>query len=965
MSDNDITQSNISANVKTVKITDQLKTSFINYAMSVIVDRALPDVRDGLKPVHRRSLYAMYGLKNFYGTPTKKSARIVGDVIGKYHPHGDTAVYDTLVRMAQPFSMRYPLVDGQGNFGNIDGDKAAAMRYTEIRMSKIANEMIGDLEKETVDTVPNYDNTEEIPVVLPNKFPNLLVNGSSGIAVGMATNIPPHNLTEVINATLALIKDPNITVDGLMQHLPAPDFPTGGLIYGLEGVREAYATGNGRVIMRAKVHFEGEEDNKPAIVIDEIPYNVSKKRLVEKISECIRDKSVEGITEINDYSGKDHEVRVVIKLRRGEVPEIVLNKLYKHTQMQSSFAINMLALVDNQPEILTLKLILEHFVKHRREIVTRRTVFDLKKCRERAHKLEGFAVALKNIEEIIQVIRSSANRPEAKIRLMERGWNYGMLDKLIERAADGRELCKPETISAQFGCRDGLYYLSEPQVEAILDMQLHRLTGLEYDKIVAEYGDLVKSIKEFLHILTSEERLLEVICEELVEIRETYGDKRRSEIKGVSIAITKADLIESAEAVITLSNAGYIKYQPVEEFEEQHRGGRGRKAAKMKEEDLIHSFYIANTHDDILLITSIGRVFKLKTYDLPLASFNTKGIPVVNLLSLQEKEAVQNIIAIKDFDESRYLVIATKNGFIKKLSLKHIKNINTSGKRVITLTEGDEVVDTAISSGDDLISLFTSAGFCITFNEYYPAGDDADEQDADDDNDSANAELDSEEADTDDEAEGEALDNSNLTIEELKARYRTTKLSGLRPQGRSSRGVRGIRLKDGAQLVSMVVIDPTIPHFIIACENGYGKRSRVTDFRITARGSKGVIAINTSERNGKLVGAAQVNEDDNIIIITSNGTLIRTRVSEINVIGRQAAGVIVIKLDNDAKIVGLRKFTPSDDNVMFDGDEPQGTEENQEQTSNDATSFTQESENQNDNQAQNEVSLDPTEENEQ
>jgi DNA gyrase subunit A len=808
------------------------------------------------------------------------------------------------------------------------------MRYTEIRMSKIANEMIADLEKETVDTVPNYDNTEEIPVVLPNKFPNLLVNGSSGIAVGMATNIPPHNLTEVINATLALIQDPNITVDGLMEHLPAPDFPTGGLIYGLEGVREAYSTGNGKVVMRAKVHFEEESEGKSAIVIDEIPYNVSKKRLVEKISECMRDKTIEGITEINDYSGKDHDVRVVIRLRRGEVPEIVLNKLYKHTQMQSSFAINMLALVDNHPEVLTLKQILEHFVKHRREIVTRRTVFDLKKCRDRAHRLEGFAVALKNIEEVIQVIRSSANRPEAKERLMAKGWDYGQLDTLIERAADGTELCKPETIGAQYGCRDGLYYLSSPQVEAILDMQLHRLTGLEYEKIVTEYNELVVSIKEYLHILTSEERLLEVICEELVYVRDTYGDERRSEIKGVSVAISKADLIEPQTAVITLSQAGYIKYQPAEEFDEQHRGGRGRKAAKMKGEDAVHSFYIANTHDNILLITSNGKAFKLKTYDLPAASFNTKGLPIVNLIQLQNDETVQNIIAINDFEEDKYLVIATKNGLVKKLAFKHLRFLNAAGKRVISLLEGDEVVDTAISNGDDLISLFSSDGQCITFNEFYPLSAGSDDDSDEDSDDEVDVEVEEninelDNADTEELIlEEEVVENETITIEELKARFKPTKSSGIRPQGRTSRGVRGIKLRKGAQLVSMVVIDPNIPHYVIACENGYGKRSRVTDFRITRKGSQGVRSINTGERNGNVIGATQVLPEDSLMLITNNGVLIRTRVSEISVIGRSGAGVKVINLDEGSKLVGLRKFTPTqktqnEDEVVSDGEDIQ------------------------------------------
>ena len=931
MSDNEITQSNPSANIKTVKITDQLKSSFINYAMSVIVDRALPDVRDGLKPVHRRSLFAMYGLKNFYGTPTKKSARIVGDVIGKYHPHGDIAVYETIVRMAQPFSMRYPLVDGQGNFGNIDGDGAAAMRYTEVRMSKIANEMIADLEKETVDTVPNYDNTEQIPVVLPNKFPNLLVNGSSGIAVGMATNIPPHNLTEVINATLELVKNPNITIDELMHYIPAPDFPTGGLIYGVDGVREAYHTGRGRVIMRARVHYEEESEGKQSIVIDEIPYNVSKKALVEKISACMREKTIEGMTEINDYSGKDHDVRIVIKLRRGEAPEIILNKLYKHTQMQTSFGINMLALVDSHPEVLNLKQILEYFIKHRREIVTRRTVFDLKKCRDRAHRLEGFAVAQNNIDEVIRIIRSSANRLEARDRLMATGWKYGELDSLIERAQDGTELCKPETIGAKFGCHGGLYYLSEPQCDAILDMQLHRLTALEIDKVIEEYKSLVVTIKELIRILTSEERLLEVICEELVQVRDTYGDERRSEIRGLSVAISKADLVESEDAVITLSHAGYIKYQPVAEYEAQHRGGRGKRATKVKDEDAIHSIYVVNTHDNLFFITSLGRVFTLNTYDLPLAQSNSKGTPIVNLLQLSEGEKVQNIVAVNEFDPDHFLFIATKKGLVKKLALTHLRLINASGKRIITLVGDDEVIDSAVSNGTDLVALFSSDGQCITFNEYYPAsGSDSDEEGDDEVVEEAEVEETTEET-SDEEAQLDDED-SDITIEELKAQYKPTKNSGIRPSGRTSRGVRGIKLRKGAELVAMIVVDPTIPNYVIACENGYGKRTKVTSFRLTSRGSQGVRAINTNERNGKVIGALQVNDEDNLMLITDTGVLIRTRVEEISIVGRSAAGVKVISLDEGTKLVSMKKFTPVEETTSEEesnSEEPNLNEENE------------------------------------
>lgn len=907
MSDNSTTQSNPSSNIRPVKITEELKTSFINYAMSVIVDRALPDVRDGLKPVHRRSLFAMYGLKNFINSPTKKSARIVGDVIGKYHPHGDTAVYETLVRMAQPFSMRYPLVDGQGNFGNIDGDKAAAMRYTEIRMSKIANEMIADLEKETVDTTPNYDNTEQIPVVMPNKFPNLLVNGTSGIAVGMATSIPPHNLSEVTDATLALIDNPEIDLDGLMQYIKAPDFPTGGIIYGTSGIREAYATGNGRAVIRAKTHIEGVEDGKQSIVIDEVPYTVSKKRLVERISECVRDKLIEGITEIYDYSGKDHDVRVVINLRRGESPEIVLNKLFKHTQMQSTFGINMLALVDNHPEVLTLKQILQAFIKHRREIVTRRSVYDLKKCRDRAHKLEGFAVALKNIDDIIHIIRSSANRAEAKLHLMEHGWDYGMLNSFIERAEDGTELCKPESIGPKFGCHEGKYFLSDPQCEAILDMQLHRLTGLEYDKIVSEYSDLVVQIKALLLILSSETRLLEVIREELVYIRNTYGDERRSVLVAESSEITKADLIEAESAVITLSHDGYIKYQPLAEYEAQARGGRGRRAAKMKDEDVIDSMYVVNTHDTILCFTSLGKVFSLKVYDLPLAASNAKGRPIVNLLRLEEGETVQTILPVNEFDKHRYLFFATQRGLVKKTKLFAYRNVNVNGLRAIRLVEDDKLVNVAITSGNDTIALFSSAGFATFFNEYYPGYDEV--ADIDDSVVEAEAEADSEVEEIEEAvAEETEADSDNEEAVVVAGPNR-----GVKPCGRVAAGVRGIKLTPNAKLVSMIVINPEIKDVLIACENGYGKRTLVENFPLRSRNCKGVIAIKTSERNGDVIGAIQVDEADQVIMINDAGVLIRTYIKQISRTGRNAQGVKLIRLEDSIKLVSIERVVAEED----------------------------------------------------
>ncbi len=735
MSDNATTSTE--HNVQPVKIVEQLKTSFINYAMSVITDRALPDVRDGLKPVHRRSLFSMYDLKNTHASPTKKSARIVGDVIGKYHPHGDTAVYETIVRMAQPFSLRYPLVEGQGNFGNIDGDSAASMRYTEVRMSKLADEMIADLDKNTVDFSPNYDNSLMMPDVMPTKFPNLLVNGASGIAVGMATNIPTHNMREIVNATIALIGNPDITIDELMQYVPAPDFPTGGIIYGTRGVRDAYTTGNGRVIIRAKTHIEGEPGEKQSIVIDEIPYNVRKKDLVEKINECIREKIIEGMTEVNDYSGRGHPVRVVISLRKNEAPEIVLNNLFKHTAMQSSFPINMLALVGTHPEVLNLKQILEHFVKHRREIVTRRTVYNLFKARDNAHRLEGYTIALNNIDEVIELIRSSKDKKEAAERLLQKGWPYGKLDSLIERAEDGYELCRPITIDgSKYGCHDGLYYLSEPQVEAILALTLSRLTGLEYEKIVDEYKKLVENIKEYLWILSDESKLLSIIIEELEYIKDKYSDDRRTTIEVNTAEISMEDLIENKPVVITLSHEGYVKYQPVDEYKAQARGGKGRISAKMKDEDFIENMYVVNTHDTALFFTSKGRIFALKVYNLPEAVGNTKGKPIVNLLALEQDEYVRTVLPVNEFDTEHYLVFATEKGLIKKTKLSAYRNINVKGARGligIVLQEGDNLVNVAISNGNDDIALFSSDGYGILFNEYYPtadSGDDASDDDA-------------------------------------------------------------------------------------------------------------------------------------------------------------------------------------------------------------------------------------------
>ncbi|MGN1394269.1 MAG: DNA gyrase subunit A [Succinivibrionaceae bacterium] len=911
MSDNSTPQQILSSNVENVKITEELKTAFINYAMSVIVDRALPNVCDGLKPVHRRTLYAMYKLKNFYGTGTKKSARIVGDVIGKYHPHGDTAVYETIVRMVQDFSLRYPLIHGQGNFGGIDGDGAAAMRYTEICMAKIASEMVADLEKETVDTVPNYDNTETIPVVMPNKFPNLLVNGSSGIAVGMATNIPPHNMTEVVNAVIATIDNPNITLDELMNYIPAPDFPTGGIIYGTAGVRQAYETGNGKVVIRAKTHIEGEEGGKQSIVIDEIPYGINKKDLVEKINQCIKEKTIDGMTSIEDYSGKDYDVRVVINLRQGEVPDIVLNKLYKQTRMQITFPINMLALVDNHPEVLSLKQIINAFIKHRREIVTRRTVFDLKKVRERAHRLEAFAVALNNIDEIIAIIKSSADKNTARDNLMKKGWSYGQLDSLIERATDGKELCRPDELPEQYGCHNGLYYLSLDQTNAILEMQLHRLTGLEYTKIVDEYKDLVVKIKEFLFILSSEPKLMSVIRDELTYILETYGDKRKSIIERDTSEITKKDLIVSESAVITLSNEGYIKYQPLAEYDAQKRGGRGRRVTKMKEDDSIDSMYVVNTHDTVMCFTSLGRVFSLNVYDLPLANSQSKGRPIVNLLRIQENEKVKVILPVNEFDKERYLFFATANGLVKKTNLYAFRRVASNGLKAINLDEGDELINVVLTSGNDTIALFSSDGYACCFNEYYPINNEVEAESEVDDNDTE-SDIDIETDDDSDNVEDVEISETLETSNNENSDVAKVKYTGVRPTGRTSRGIRGIRLRPGTTLVSMIVVDPSIESFILACENGFGKRTLVSEFPLRSRNCKGVIAIKTSARNGKLIGVVQANENDQIVLVNSAGILVRTYVKQIGTVGRTAQGVRLIKLDDNLKLVTLQRVAEED-----------------------------------------------------
>lgn len=905
MSDNSTTGDALPENIRPVKITEQLRSSFINYAMSVIVDRALPDVRDGLKPVHRRSLYSMYRLRNFWNTKHLKSARVVGDVIGKYHPHGDTAVYDTIVRMAQDFSLRYPLVDGHGNFGDLDGYKAAAMRYTEVRMSKICGEMTADLEKETVDTVPNYDNSETIPAVMPNKLPNLLVNGASGIAVGMATSIPPHNLGEVVGAVAALVRNPDLTVDDLMKYIPAPDFPTGGIIYGLADIRRAYRTGNGKAVIRARTEIEGDEGGRHKIVVTELPYGVGPAEIEKKISECIRDKTIEGITRV--VNGSTRNVRLEIHLRQNESPEIVLNKLFQQTRMQLSFPINMLALVDNRPEVLNLKQIIECFVKHRKEVVTRRTVHDLKVARERAHRLEALLVALAGIDEIIAVIKGSADRQSAHEALKARPWGVGALGGLIALGPDGRELCKPDYIGPEYGARDGGYYLSDPQTAAILDMPLHRLTNLEQDKITSEYAELTAQIREFLKILGSEEMLSDIIVKELEDMRDAYGDARRSSVETNTSEITRKDLVDAEPAVITLSRAGYIKYQPLSEYEAQKRGGRGRRATQVRDEDAIDSMYVVNTHDTVLCFTSLGRVFSISVYDLPEASSNSKGRPIVNMLKLGEGEAVQTIVPVNNFDDDRFLFIATSNGFVKKTRLSAFRNTGVNGLRAIRLDPGVSLVNAAVTSGSDVIALFSSDGRACFFNEYYPpaAEDGADDDAGDEDAEAADGEA---PAGPETEDGGDEAGDDAGPAPALGPDYR----GGVRPMGRDARGIRGMRLEPGQKTVAMLVVDYGIPYVVIATENGYGKRTPAADFPLRNRNTKGVIAIKGESRNGAVIGAAQVNDNDELVLINDAGILVRTRARELMVISRYAQGVRLIRLDDGIKLVSVQRVAGGD-----------------------------------------------------
>ncbi len=839
-----------------VNLEDEMKQSYLDYAMSVIVGRALPDVRDGLKPVHRRVLYAMSVLGNDWNKAYKKSARVVGDVIGKYHPHGDTAVYDTIVRMAQPFSLRYMLVDGQGNFGSVDGDSPAAMRYTEVRMARIAHEMLADLDKETVDFTPNYDETEHEPAVFPARVPCLLVNGSAGIAVGMATNIPPHNLTEVINACLAVVDNPSIDIDGLMEYIPGPDFPTAAFINGANGIHEAYHTGRGRIYVRSRSHIETASNGKQSIVVTELPYQVNKARLLEKIAELVKDKKIEGITELRDESDKDG-MRMVVELRRGEVAEVILNNLYQQTQMQNVFGINMVALVDGQPRILNLKQILEAFIRHRREVVTRRTVFELRKARERAHLLEGLAVALANIDPIIALIKVAPSPAEAKAQLVGTPWLAGVVLDMLQRA--GAEASRPDGLEKEFGLIGDYYHLSEAQAQAILDLRLHRLTGLEQDKIISEYKNLLEVIEDLLDILGSQVRLMQVIRDELLAIRDQYGDERRTEILQTRLDLTLEDLITEEEVVVTLSHEGYAKAQPLTDYRAQRRGGKGKSATSMKEEDFIDKLFIANTHDTILCFSSRGRVYWKKVYELPQASRASRGKPIINLLPLEEGERINAILPIREFEENKFVFMATSSGVVKKTSLKNFSRPRSNGIIAVELREGDQLIGVDITDGEKDIMMFASNGKAVRFSE-----------------------------------------------------------SKVRAMGRTACGVRGIRLAEGQHVISLVIVDEG--YILTATENGYGKRTAISEYPCKGRGGQGVISIQSSERNGAVVGATLVTDDDDLMLISNAGTLVRTPAAEVSTMSRNTQGVRLIKLSKGELLVGVERIVepPMDDDEMED-----------------------------------------------
>ena len=833
--------SEVAKEILSISLEEEMQQSYLDYAMSVIVGRALPDVRDGLKPVHRRVLYAMRVLSNDYNKAYKKSARVVGDVIGKYHPHGDTAVYDTIVRMAQPFSMRHMLVDGQGNFGSVDGDSPAAMRYTEVRMAKIAHEILADLDKETVDFLENYDGSESEPSVMPTKIPNLLINGSSGIAVGMATNIPPHNLTEIVTACLALIDEPKIEIKDLMDHVPGPDFPTAGMINGTQGIYEAYCTGRGRVHIRARTEVESlGKRNREAIIVTELPYQVNKARLIEKIAELVRDKKIEGITELRDESDKDG-MRIVIELRQGEVTDVVLNNLYKQTSLQTVFGINMVALHEGQPKLLNLKQILEAFIAHRREVVTRRTIFELKKARGRAHILEGQAVALANIDEVIKLIKASPTPAEAKVSLLKKAWKPGNVEKMLKNA--GGMNTTPIDLEKQYGLNNKVYTLSPIQAQAILDLRLHRLTGLEQDKILDEYKNILELIKKLLGILSDTDVLLQVIRDELNEIVTEYGELRRTEINQDYTDLMDEDLIPDEEVIVTLSHGGYIKAQSSDTYQAQKRGGRGRSATKMKDEDFIDKLFVANTHDTLLCFSSKGKIYWIKVYRVPQASRGARGKPIINLLPLDDDERISAVLPIREFTEDAYVFMATSNGTVKKTPLKMFSRPRSNGIIAIGL-KGDDLIDVAITNGENEVLLVANNGKAIKFNE-----------------------------------------------------------KDVRATGRTASGVRGIRLKKDFRVIALCIVNDGL--LLTATENGYGKRTKINQFSTQKRGGQGVIAIKTSDRNGLTVGALQVDEGDEIMLISSNGTLVRTPVEGISIVGRNTQGVTLIRLVDDQKLVGL------------------------------------------------------------
>jgi DNA gyrase subunit A len=851
-----------------ISLEEEMRRSYIEYAMSVIVGRALPDVRDGLKPVHRRVLYAMHELNNDWNRAYKKSARIVGDVIGKYHPHGDTAVYDTIVRMAQDFSLRYMLVDGQGNFGSVDGDNAAAMRYTEIRMAKIGHELLADIDKETVDFQPNYDGSENEPTILPARIPNLLINGSSGIAVGMATNIPPHNLNEIVDACHHLLKNPEATIDELVEIVPAPDFPTAGIIYGVAGVRDGYRTGRGRIVMRALTHFEEiDRGQRMAIIVDELPYQVNKRSLLERIAELVNEKKLEGISDIRDESDKSG-MRVVIELKRGEVPEVILNNLYKATQLQDTFGMNMVALVDGQPKLLNLKEMLTHFLSHRREVLTRRTIHELRKARERGHVLEGLAVALANIDEFISIIKAAPTPPIAKQELMARPWDSSLVREMLQRAesenaaAGGREAYRPEGLNPSFGMQgDGLYRLSDTQAQEILQMRLQRLTGLEQDKIIGEYREVMAQIADLLDILAKPERIATIIFDELASIKSEFGDKRRSKIEMNATELNTEDLITPQDMVVTMSHTGYVKSQPLSEYRAQKRGGRGKQATSMKEDDWIDSLFIANTHDHILCFSNRGRVYWVKVYEVPQGSRNSRGRPIVNMFPLQEGEKITVVLPVKEFSADKYVFMATALGTVKKTPLEQFSRPLRKGIIAVGLDDGDYLIGAAITDGEHDVMLFSDSGKAVRFDE-----------------------------------------------------------NDVRPMGREARGVRGMQLDDGQQVIALLVAGDEQQSVLTATENGYGKRTPISEYTRHGRGTKGMIAIQTSERNGKVVAATLVDQEAQIMLITDTGVLIRTRVSEIREMGRATQGVTLISLDEGTKLSGLQQVAEAEADVDGDAD---------------------------------------------